>query len=109
MDPVQGQLEAYNRRDIDGFLACYGEDAVVRHGDGRVLMTGHDQLRSRYERLFETYPHLKAVVPRRVRVGDWTVDEERVHLAEGDDLHVLVAYGVRHGLIRSVVMLRSDV
>ncbi len=108
MDPVQGQLEAYNRRDIEAFLACYAEDAVIRHADGRVLMAGHDELRSRYEQLFKSYPDLEAVVPQRVRAGDWTVDEERVHLADGDDLHVLVGYEVRDGLIRTAVMLRSD-
>jgi hypothetical protein len=48
-----------------------------------------------------------AEVPTRIRAGDWTVDEERVRLG-GSTLHVAVGYLVTDGLIRRVVMMRSD-
>ena len=106
-DPVQAQLEAYNAHDIDAFMACYAEDAVVRHADGRVLMNGHAELRARYERLFAANPEVTAEVPTRIRAGDWTVDEERVRLADRE-LHLAVGYKVEGGLIKLVVMMRSD-
>lgn len=106
-DPVQAQLDAYNAHDVDAFLACYAPDAVIRHADGRVLMQGHEQIRARYEKLFEANPSVTAEVPTRIRAGSWVVDEEKVRLTQGE-LHVAVGYEVRDGLIRSVVMMRSD-
>jgi hypothetical protein len=79
-DPVQSQLDAYNSHDVDAFVACYGRDAVIRAADGRVLLRGHDEIRSRYEALFTQYPDVTAEVPTRIR----------------------------DGLIQSVVMMRSD-
>ncbi len=40
VDVVQRQVDAYNRRDIDGFVACYSDNAVVEDGVGTVLMEG---------------------------------------------------------------------
>lgn len=107
-DPVQVQLDAYNRHNIEEFLACYAPTAKVRHADGRVLMDGRDAIRARYERLFADYPEVSAEVPTRIRAGDWVVDEERVQLG-GQQLHVAVGYEVLDGLIQSVVMMRSDI
>jgi hypothetical protein len=106
-DPVQAQLDAYNRHDVDGFLACYAEDAVIRLADGRVWMRGHGDIRARYATLFAEHPDVVAEVPTRIRAGAWTVDEERVRLG-ADELHVVVGYRVRGGLIDAVVMMRSD-
>jgi len=106
-DPVQAQLDAYNAHDIEAFLACYAPDVEIRHADGRVLMRGHDEVRARYTQLFAANPDVVAEVPTRIRAGDWTVDEERVLLADGE-LHVAVGYKVADGLIQLVVMMRSD-
>ena len=106
-DPVQAQLEAYNRHDVEAFLACYAADAVIRHADGRVLMSGHAEIRARYERLFREHPEVTAEVPTRIRAGAWVVDEERVRLGD-DQLHVAVGYLVAEGAIQLVVMMRSD-
>lgn len=106
-DVVQRQLDAYNSHDADAFLSCYAADVVIRHADGRVLMTGHDEMRARYQGLFDRYPDVTATVPHRIQVGDWVVDEEQVQL--GDQLiHVVVGYRVQDELIQSVVMIRSD-
>jgi hypothetical protein len=106
-DPVQGQLDAYNAHDIEAFLSWYASDAVIRHADGRVLLQGHTEMRRRYQLMFDQNPELTAQVPTRIRAGRWVVDEEKVRLADGE-LHVVVGYEVREGLIHSVVMMRSD-
>lgn len=106
-DPVERQLQAYNRRDLDEFLSCYAADACIRDGRGGTLLSGHAEMRARYGGVFERHPQLHASVEGRLRAGEWTVDEERVVL-EGESLHLLVAYRVEAGLIRDVVMLRAD-
>jgi uncharacterized protein (TIGR02246 family) len=106
-DPVQAQLEAYNAHDLEAFLACYADDAVIRNADGQVLMRGREEISARYSGLFGTHPDVLARVPTRIRAGEWTVDEEKVRMGD-EELHVAVAYRVVDGLIRTVVMLRSD-
>src|SRR5205085_2086327 len=44
MDPVQQQLDAYNARDLEGFVACYAADAVVEDASGQALMSGDEAL-----------------------------------------------------------------
>ena len=105
--PVQRQLDAYNAHDLEGFLACYATDVVIRHGNGEVLTSGHEQLRADYGQLFEQQPDVHAVVVNRVQAGEWVVDEERVTM-RGRELHALVGYRVDGDLIRDVVMMTSD-
>lgn len=69
-DVVQSQLDAYNAHDLERFLTYYAVDTVVRHGDGRVLLDGLEQIRGRYARLFADYPALQARVTTRLQVGE---------------------------------------
>jgi hypothetical protein len=38
---VDAQLDAFNARDIDCFLASYGAEAVLEDGAGNMLARGH--------------------------------------------------------------------
>jgi hypothetical protein len=78
MDPVQAQLEAYNARDLERFLACYTPDVVIEDGAGAVLMRGHAQMRGFYGPLFAQSPSLHCEVVQRIRLGGYVVDEEQV-------------------------------
>ena len=40
MDPVQAQLDAYNARDLERFLACYASEIVIEDGAGQRLAEG---------------------------------------------------------------------
>jgi hypothetical protein len=103
-DPVQAQLDAYNARDIDAFVAAYAPDVVITDSTGRAIMAGHETIREEYGALFEASPDLRAEVLGRVAAGDWTVDQERVSRGK-ETREVLVAYQVTDGLISRVVML----
>jgi hypothetical protein len=103
-DPVQEQLEAYNARDLERFLACYAEGVVIATPDGAPLMTGKPEMRRSYGTMFKESADLHADVANRLRAGQWVVDEEHV-LLNGQRLHVLVAYLVQDELIERVLML----
>ena len=105
--PVQRQLEAFNAHDLDGFVACYATDVVIRHGDGRELIRGHDGMRGFYGP-FINDPALHAEVANRLQSGDWVVDEEHTVWTDGR-ADALVAYEVRDGLIQTMVMLGGPV
>ena len=53
-DVIDRQVAAYNRRDIQGFVACYAPDAKVVQPDGSTLASGRDQIGSVYGGPFET-------------------------------------------------------
>ena len=109
MDPVQEQLEAYNARDLDRFLACYAEDTVIEDGAGNRVAAGMEAMRALYGPLFLNSPDLHADVPQRIRAGEFTVDQEHVrgvNLAGfPPEMTLAVAYRVRDGRIVHVRLL----
>jgi hypothetical protein len=74
---VQAQLEAYNARDLDAFLATYAEDAELFEHPSKLLASGMAQLRERYAARF-TDPMLHARILQRIVMGNFVIDHERV-------------------------------
>jgi imidazolonepropionase-like amidohydrolase len=105
-DVVQRQLNAYNARDLDAFIATYHPDARLYDFPDTLLRQGHDALREVYGRLFTQVPALHAQVPRRIAMGDYVIDEEVVTgLPEGRTLNATAIYEVRDGLISRVWLI----
>lgn len=109
-DLAQRQLDAYNARDLEAFLACYAEDCSVHaHPSGRVMMQGRDAMRTRYGRLFEQHPALHCTLLARVEHEVFAIDHEHVEGLEPDAIvHAVAMYEVRDGLIRRVWFLRDE-
>ncbi len=109
MDAVQQQLDAFNRRDLEAFLAAYAPDVVLEDGAGQVLMRGHDGMRAMYGPLFAQSPDLHAEVVNRIAVGDYVVDEERTtgfnFPGYPSELHAAVVYRLAGGKIAQVRLL----
>ena len=74
---VQAQLEAYNARDLNAFLATYAENAELFEHPSKLLASGMAQLRERYAARFAD-PILHALVLKRIVMGDFVIDHERV-------------------------------
>ncbi|HEU0054561.1 MAG TPA: nuclear transport factor 2 family protein [Longimicrobium sp.] len=108
MDPVEAQLEAYNARDLERFLACYTDDVVIEDASGEVKTRGLDAIRPMYGDLF-TRMRMNAEVRSRLRAGDWVVDDEWVTSLDHPGQpphHVIVVYHLRDGKIDRVRFLR---
>lgn len=104
---VQRQLEAYNARDIDAFLACYAPGIRVEDLDGERVLDGHGAVARHYRALFADNPGLRASLLDRISVGEYVIDEELVDgRADGRTLHVAAVYRVVDGLIASVRFIR---
>jgi uncharacterized protein (TIGR02246 family) len=105
-DPVEAQLEAYNARDVDRFVACFTEDVVVEDARGARLLEGRDAFRASYGAMFAASPGLHCRMIARLRAGAFVADEERVTGRGPDELHVIVVYTLRDDLIAHVRILR---
>lgn len=98
---VQRQLDAYNRRSMDEWLAAYHRDAQLRELHGTLLARGHDEMRARMETRFRE-PDLHAVLLARIVMGVIVVDRERItrNFADGvGTVDMLCIYEVAEGRI----------
>ncbi|HSM07358.1 MAG TPA: nuclear transport factor 2 family protein [Longimicrobiales bacterium] len=102
-DPVEQQLDAYNRRDIDAFLDAFARGVHVEDALGNRLMTGKSQMRPPYEKMFRNSPDLQCVVATRIDVADWVFTDECVSglVMEGAPIETrgVAAYHVKNGKI----------
>lgn len=98
---VQQQLDAYNRRDLEGWLATYAEDAKQYLLPGELLAAGHAQIRARMTERFND-PDLHAELLSRTVMGQMVVDHERVtrHFPQGlGQMEMLCVYKVDNNKI----------
>ncbi|WP_432727858.1 nuclear transport factor 2 family protein [Variovorax sp. W6] len=100
---VQRQLDAYNARDLDAWLATYAEDARQYELAGKLLASGHAELRARTEVRFRE-PDLHAHLLQRSVMGNVVVDHEIVtrNFPEGvGTVEMVCVYVVSQGLIQT--------
>lgn len=98
---VQRQLEAYNRRDLAGWLDTYLPDAEQFELHGALLAKGHAQMRERMVLRFQE-PDLHAELLSRTVMGAIVVDHERItrNFPEGrGTVEMLCVYELRDGRI----------
>ena len=75
--PVQRQLDAYNARDIDGFMQWWAEDCHYYEFPDRLLARGVTEIRERHIARFRE-PNLHGRLLSRTAVGNLVVDREIV-------------------------------
>ena len=90
---VQAQVEAYNARNIDGFLATYSDDAQLFEFPDKLIAKGKAQLRERYETRFKE-EGLHAEIVKRIILGNMVIDHERVRRMFPDGPGVLEAIAI---------------
>ena len=106
---VQTQAEAYNRRDLDAFCACYHPDVHVYRNLGEpTSLAGIADFRRSYKERFNSSPNLQCEIRSRITLSKTIVDEEVVSGLSGskEPLHVVAIYGFQDGLISQVWFAR---
>lgn len=109
-DVVQKQLEAYNARDIDAFIATYADDIQIFDLPDKLLMRGHAQLRERYTKTFAD-PRLHAEIVNRIVLGHTVIDHERVRVTSPQGpatVEAVAIYEVHDGKITTVWFRRGE-
>ena len=74
---VQRQLDAYNARDIEAFMATWADDAQLFDHPGILVADGAAEIRDRHIVRFKE-PNLFGKLVNRMAVGDMVVDQEVV-------------------------------
>ncbi len=74
---VREQLDAYNARDIERFMACWHTDSRFYEFPDKLLAGNFAEVRARHVARF-TETNLRAVLLSRISVGNVVVDRERV-------------------------------
>ncbi len=99
---VQRQLDAYNAKDLDGWLATYAPDAKQYEFPATLLTEGREQIRARTAPRF-LEPDLHAKLLTRSVMDDVVIDHEEItrNFPEGrGTIRLVCIYRVSGGLIR---------
>lgn len=99
---VQRQLDAYNAKDIDGWLGTYAAGAKQFNLHGECLATGHQEMRKRIAIRFEE-PDLHARLLSRIVMENVVVDHEVItrNFPEGKgEIEMLCVYEIEGGFIQ---------
>ena len=107
LELAQTQLDAYNQRDIEAFLAPYSDSIKIYQYPGTLIAEGKDAMRRMYTRMFERTPELQCQLMGRLVLGNKVVDREKVYLGNGKYIHAMAIYTVYDGKIREVRFIQD--
>lgn len=75
---AQQQLNGYNARNIEAFVAPYSEDVELYNFPDQLIGKGKEQMRENYAGMFERVPDLHCELVNRTVLGNTVIDQERV-------------------------------
>ncbi|WP_299256642.1 nuclear transport factor 2 family protein [uncultured Aquimarina sp.] len=102
---VQKQLDAYNARNIEGFLATYSDQVQVYNYPNKLTYEGKEKMKSMYAPFFDKTPDLHCKIKNRIVHGNKVIDEELV-LINGNEIKAVAIYEVKNGKISKVTFLQ---
>ncbi len=99
---VQRQVDAYNARDLERFVATYADSIrIFRMPATEPAISGKAQLAEVYRARFGA-PSLHAEILYRIVLGNKVIDHERVRGIAQHPLEAVAVYEVSSGLIANV-------
>ncbi|MEZ4921294.1 MAG: amidohydrolase family protein [Saprospiraceae bacterium] len=104
-DLVQQQLNGYNARDIDAFVAPYSEDVELFTFPNEPMGKGKANMRVQYQQLFENVPELHCELVNRIVLGNTVIDQERVTGFPSGTLEAVAIYKIENGKIAKVYFI----
>lgn len=102
---VEEQLQAYNKRDIEGFLAPYSDSVELFSFPDKLLGKGKEGMRKEYGSFFKSTPNLHCEIKNRVIQGNTIIDQEKVTGMGDRPLEAIAIYQVEGGKIRRVYFI----
>ena len=102
IDLVEGQLNAYNNRDLDRFCTYFSANVIVFDGRSKeCLFKGMTAFRKRYEQTFSN-SELHCHLLNRIEQGDIIIDHEEVSGMAEELVYAIAVYKIENELIQEV-------
>ena len=98
---IDAQLAAYDRRDVEGFLSYYSEDAKLFDHPNQLTESGKEQLRTRYQRSFRN-KNVRAVIVKRIVFDRFVIDHEKLTGHPDGLIEAVAVYEIKDGKIITV-------
>ncbi|RZJ66007.1 MAG: amidohydrolase [Flavobacterium sp.] len=102
---VQRQLNAYNFRNIEGFLETYSDDVELYDYPDKLIGKGKDGMRKTYAKMFAEIPDLHCEILGRIVQGNTIIDKERVNFGT-QTVEAVAMYIVENGKIKKVYFIQ---
>lgn len=105
---IEKQVETYNARDLEGYMALFHPDVEIFDFPGALLMRGAGAVRERYGALFRDKPQNCMVLHDRHSLGNRIIDHETVYRdgPDGEAMTLVTVYEIQDGLIKRVDFIR---
>ena len=103
---IDAQLAAYDRRDVEGFLSYYSEDAKLFNHPNQLTESGKEQLRVRYQRSFKN-KDVRAVIVKRIVFDRFVIDHERITGHPDGLIEAIAVYEIKDGKIITVTFYKK--
>ncbi|MCH8545246.1 MAG: nuclear transport factor 2 family protein [Cryomorphaceae bacterium] len=110
VEVVQKQLEAYNAKNLEAFVAVFHPEAALYNlGSDKPIAKGKAELMEVYGRLFEQSPNLRSDVVSRTVIGSKVMDYEVItgRNNQSEPMYLVAIYEVEAGLIRRCYFVRK--
>ncbi len=99
---VQRQVNAYNLKNLEAFVAPYSEDIEIYDLEGNISCKGKAEMRKQYAPLFEKYPNLHCEIRSRIIQGNTIIDKEYITGIGDYPLEGVAIYCIQNSKIRKV-------
>lgn len=99
---VQQQLNGYNARNMEAFLAPYSDSVELCEFPNTLFAKGKDEMRKSYTSMFEQVKALHCKLENRIINGNTVIDHERVTGFGDKALKAIAVYTIVAGKIQKV-------
>jgi len=107
---VEKNLKAYNKRDINGFMASFTPDiALYNLGDSKPSISGFDAIKSFYKKVFDASPKLHSTILKRIVYDNKVIDHERIvgRVGAGKPIEIVLIYEIKGNKIAKLTAIRK--
>ena len=107
---AQQQLDAYNARDIEAFLAPYSDTVKIFNHPNTLIASGKEKMRGMYEDFFKNTPELHCTLLNRITLGNVVIDQEYVVFSsKRPPAEVIAHYKISNKKIVEVYFIRPEI
>jgi imidazolonepropionase-like amidohydrolase len=103
---AQQQLNAYNNRDIEAFLAPYSDSVELYEFPAKLISKGKDKMRADYGGMFNQVKALHCQLVSRVVQGNTVIDQESVTGFGPNPFKAIAIYKIARGKIQQVYFIQ---